>query len=89
MCLLDAGGDKELSYFPLPVSRNPSLGQRGMRLLLQKPDILRTQLRAFLRVSADRAVSILLPMVGGLDEVRATRVVLKGGWERVRGGGKP
>ncbi|MEO5769989.1 MAG: phosphoenolpyruvate--protein phosphotransferase [Polyangia bacterium] len=87
--LLDVGGDKELSYFPLPVSRNPSLGQRGMRLLLQQPDILRTQLRAFLRVSADRAVSILLPMVGGVDEIRATRVVLNEVMEELTREGKP
>lgn len=74
--LLDIGGDKELPYLPLPSVRNPSLGQRGMRLLLSRPEILRSQLRAFLRVSAAHPVSILLPMVGGLDEVRATRAVL-------------
>jgi phosphotransferase system enzyme I (PtsI) len=74
--LLDAGGDKELAYFPLPASRNPSLAQRGIRLLLKHPDVLERQLRAFLRVSAEHPVSILLPVVGGLEEVRATRGVL-------------
>jgi phosphotransferase system enzyme I (PtsI) len=75
--LLDVGGDKELPYFPLPLSRNPSLAQRGIRLLLRHPDVLKRQLRAFLRVSAEHPVSILLPMVGGLDEVRATRALLE------------
>src|SRR4029453_10724697 len=49
--LLDLGGDKELPYFPLPRARNPSLADRGIRLLLKHPEILRSQLRAFLRVS--------------------------------------
>jgi phosphotransferase system enzyme I (PtsI) len=75
--LLDVGGDKELAYLPLPASRNPSLAQRGIRLLLRNPDVLRRQLRAFLRVSAQHPVSILLPMVGGLEEVRAARMVLE------------
>ena len=75
--LVDLGGDKVLPYFPLPPSRNPSLAQRGIRLLLRHLDILKPQLRAFLRVSADHAVSILLPMVGGLDEVREARGVLR------------
>jgi len=74
--LLDVGGDKELSYFPLPFSRNPSLAQRGIRLLLKNPDILRAQLRAFLRISADHPISILLPVVGGLEEIRETRIMI-------------
>ncbi len=75
--LVDLGGDKVLPYFPLPPSRNPSLAQRGIRLLLRHLDVLKPQLRAFLRVSADHPVSILLPMVGGLDEVREGRDVVR------------
>jgi phosphotransferase system enzyme I (PtsI) len=45
-------------------------------LLLQHQDILRTQLRAFLRVSGKHPISILLPMVGGVDDVRAVRAVI-------------
>ncbi len=74
--LLDVGGDKQLSYFPLPPARNPSLARRGIRLLLKHPDVLKGQLRAFLRVSAEHPVSVLLPVVGGIEEVRATRAVL-------------
>jgi phosphotransferase system enzyme I (PtsI) len=74
--LLDLGGDKTLDYFPLPASRNPSLGPRGIRLLLNNIDILKQQLRALLRISAEHPISLLLPVVGGLDEVRATRVIL-------------
>ncbi len=75
--LVDLGGDKVLPYFPLPSSRNPSLAQRGIRLLLRHLDVMKPQLRAFLRVSADHPVSILLPVVGGLDEVREAREVVR------------
>jgi phosphotransferase system enzyme I (PtsI) len=75
--LLDVGGDKMLSYFPLPSARNPSLARRGIRLLLQHPDLLKRQLRAFLRVSAAHPIAILLPMVGGVEEVRATRAIIR------------
>jgi phosphotransferase system enzyme I (PtsI) len=85
--LLDVGGDKELAYFPLPASRNPSLAQRGVRLLLKNPDVLKRQLRAFLRVSAEHPVSILLPVVGGLEEVRATRAVLTQAMDELRAEG--
>jgi phosphoenolpyruvate-protein phosphotransferase len=86
--LLDVGGDKELPYMPLPASRNPALGQRGVRLLLRHPEILLGQLRAFLRVSADHPVSILLPVVGGLDEVRAVRGVIARAMEALTAEGK-
>ncbi len=73
--LLDLGGDKVL-----PMARreaNPSLGWRGIRILLDKPDLLRPQLRAVLRAAAaapDAApAQILLPMVSGLGELRAFR----------------
>ncbi|HEX8910292.1 MAG TPA: phosphoenolpyruvate--protein phosphotransferase [Anaeromyxobacteraceae bacterium] len=75
--LLDVGGDKSLPYFPLPPSRNPSLAQRGIRLLLAHLDVLKPQLRAFLRVSAEHPVSVLLPVVGGVEEVRQLREVVR------------
>ena len=74
--LLDVGGDKQLSYLPLPASRNPSLAQRGIRLLLAHPDVLKRQLRAFLRVSANHPISILIPVVGGIEEIRRTRQII-------------
>jgi len=75
--LLDLGGDKVLPYLPLPPSRNPSLAERGIRLLLRHRDLLKTQLRAFLRVSAGHPVSILLPVVGGVEEIREARGVVR------------
>src|SRR6267143_1398188 len=75
--LVDLGGDKTLAYFPLPPSRNPSLAERGIRLLLRHLDVLKTQLRAFLRVSARHPVSILVPVVIGVEDVRQVREVVR------------
>jgi phosphotransferase system enzyme I (PtsI) len=74
--LLDVGGDKQLPYFSLPPSRNPSLSERGVRLLLKHPEVLKPQLRAFLRVSGDHTVGILIPLVGGVEEIRGVRAVI-------------
>ena len=71
--VLDVGSDKLLSYFPLSPEANPSLGRRGTRLLLGHPEILRTQLRAILRLSATHPVSILFPMVGDPEEMIEAR----------------
>jgi phosphotransferase system enzyme I (PtsI) len=87
--LLDVGGDKQLPYFPLPQARNPSLAQRGIRLLLKNPGVLKGQLRALLRVSAEHPVSVLIPVVGGIEEVRATRAVLSQAMVELSAEGKP
>jgi phosphoenolpyruvate-protein phosphotransferase len=83
--LLDLGAEKTLPYFPLPATTNPALGLRGSRLLLAHPEILRPQLRAILRVRAAHAASILLPMIGGVEEVRAVRAVLADEMLQLRG----
>ncbi len=48
---LDVGGDKPLPYWPIPHEENPYLGLRGIRLTLQRPQILETQLRALFRAA--------------------------------------
>jgi len=75
--VLDIGSDKPLPYFPLGREANPSLGRRGTRLLLAHPTVLHTQLRAILRLSASHPVAILLPMIGGMDELRAAKAALE------------
>jgi phosphocarrier protein FPr/phosphocarrier protein len=69
--LMDVGGDKPLNYLPLPPEENPALGLRGIRTALRHPDLLRTQLRAALRVKPAGVVRILLPMITDVAEVRA------------------
>lgn len=74
--ILDVGGDKPLGYFRTPEERNPVLGWRGLRICLDWPDILFTQLRAILRASALGHARILLPMVTTRSEVVRCREVV-------------
>ena len=74
---LDVGGDKPLSYLPMPVEANPFLGERGIRLLLARPEVLRTQLRAILRASTAGRVAVMFPMIATLAEWRAARAILE------------
>jgi phosphotransferase system enzyme I (PtsI) len=73
--VLDLGGDKLLPMAHR--ERNPFLGWRGIRVLLDRPEILVPQLRAILRASALGRTRILLPMITNLDEVRRFRVILE------------
>jgi phosphoenolpyruvate-protein phosphotransferase len=74
--LLDIGGDKPVAYLPSPDEDNPALGVRGVRLLLRRPQLLRAQLRAILRVAPGGRCSIMVPMVSRLSELRAVRAAL-------------
>jgi multiphosphoryl transfer protein len=73
---LDAGADKPLPALPMPPEDNPFLGVRGIRLALQRPDVLATQFRAILRVAAEYPVKAMLPMVATLAEILAAQAVL-------------
>ncbi|MCU1719598.1 phosphoenolpyruvate--protein phosphotransferase [Pseudomonas sp. 5P_3.1_Bac2] len=70
---IDVGGDKHLSYLPLPVEENPALGLRGIRLGQARPALLDQQLRALLKVKPLQRCRILLPMVSEVDELIAIR----------------
>jgi phosphoenolpyruvate-protein phosphotransferase len=61
--LLDAGGDKAIPSLRLPFESNPLLGKRGVRLLLDYPQLARTQLKTLLRLSQAQDIRILVPMV--------------------------
>ena len=73
---LDAGADKPLPALPMPPEANPFLGVRGIRLGLERPDVLATQLRAIVRVAAEFPLKAMLPMVATLDEILAARRAL-------------
>ena len=73
---LDVGGDKPLSYLPIPKEDNPFLGERGVRVGLDRPEILRTQLRAILRAGAFGKVRIMFPMIARLSELRDVKAML-------------
>ena len=73
---LDVGGDKPLSYLPLPKEENPFLGLRGIRVSLDQPAMFRTQLRAILRAAPLSDLHIMFPMIATLEELRAAKRIL-------------
>jgi multiphosphoryl transfer protein len=74
--MMDVGGDKPLRYLPLPVEANPALGLRGVRTALLHPNLMRTQLRAALRVQPFGVMRLLIPMITDLSEILAVRPVI-------------
>jgi phosphotransferase system enzyme I (PtsI) len=68
---MDIGGDKELPLLGLPKEDNPFLGFRAIRIGLERPELLKTQLRAILRASAYGDVKVMFPMIATLAEWRA------------------
>ena len=70
---LDIGADKMIEYFKLPHEENPALGNRALRICLNRPEIFRTQLRALYRASAYGRLSIMFPMVASVWEVREAK----------------
>ncbi len=73
---LDVGGDKPLPYLPLPKEDNPFLGERGLRMTLRRPQLLRQQLSALLKAADGRPLRIMFPMVGRLEEWHAAKAIL-------------
>lgn len=85
--LLDLGGDK---IMPLAHrEHNPFLGWRGIRVLLDRPELLRPQLRALLRANADGALRMLLPMVTQTSEIQRIREALQTEADRLADAGVP
>ena len=65
---LDIGGDKVLPYMRFDEEENPALGYRAIRLGLDRPGLLRSQIRALLDAAAERELRIMFPMVTTVDE---------------------
>ena len=70
---LDIGADKQIGYFNLPHEENPAMGNRALRICLNRPEIFHTQLRALYRASAFGKLSIMFPMVTSVWEVREAK----------------
>ena len=73
---LDVGGDKPVAYLPIDEEDNPALGLRGVRVSLARPELLRTQLRAILRVRSAGPLRIMAPMVASRSELAAVRAMM-------------
>lgn len=70
---LDVGGDKPLPYYPMEKELNPFLGERGIRLCLNRPELFKEQIRAILRATDFGKFRIMFPMVADLSEWQAAR----------------
>jgi phosphoenolpyruvate-protein phosphotransferase len=76
--LLDVGGDKPLSFLRLPPTSNPVLGRRGVRVLLEYAQLVRTQLGAILNLAQEHPVRVLIPMVTLEEDVQKMRAAFDG-----------
>jgi phosphotransferase system enzyme I (PtsP) len=74
---LDIGGDKVLPYMRNVEEENPALGWRAIRLGLDRPGLLRSQLRALLRAAGSRALKIMFPMVSTVQEFEQARELVE------------
>ncbi len=81
---LDLGGDKLLPDAPQTEEENPAMGWRSLRVGLDRPALLRRQIRALLLAAAGRPLSVMFPMVATVAEFRAARGLLYAEAARVR-----
>lgn len=73
---LDVGGDKELPYFESEAGENPALGWRAIRIALDRPAMLRGQVRALVRAADGRSLSVMFPLIAEVAEYDRAREVL-------------
>src|ERR1700761_2341668 len=81
---LDLGGDKVLPYARWEREENPALGWRAIRIALDRPALLRYQVRALLTAAAGRTLQLLLPMVSHVAEFNQARGLIDREVERAR-----
>ncbi|MDO1560033.1 phosphoenolpyruvate--protein phosphotransferase [Brevundimonas sp. 2R-24] len=84
---LDVGGDKVLPYLDAGREENPALGRRAIRLGLDRPGLLRLQLRALLAAAGGRELRVMFPLIASVEEFRLARdlVDIEVDWARRRG----
>ncbi|HWK39028.1 MAG TPA: phosphoenolpyruvate--protein phosphotransferase [Hyphomicrobium sp.] len=73
---LDIGGDKVLHYLRQPKEENPAMGWRAVRMGLDRPALLRTQVRALLRAAAGQELRVMIPMVSMAREMDLVRALI-------------
>ncbi|HXU61772.1 MAG TPA: phosphoenolpyruvate--protein phosphotransferase, partial [Polyangia bacterium] len=72
---LDLGGDKLPPSVRIPLGTNPAMGLRSIRYSLKRTDVFRAQLRALYRAAAEGPTQILLPLISGVAELRAAKII--------------
>jgi phosphotransferase system enzyme I (PtsP) len=85
---LDVGSDKTLPYWSFPYEENPAMGWRAMRMVLDRPAILRAQLRALIRSANGRPLDVMFPMIAEVAEVTAAKQLLAMELERAQARGE-
>ena len=80
----DLGGDKLTDYFKSDYEDNPALGWRAIRFSLDVSQIFEAQLRAMLRASTKKNISIMLPLITTVDEVLESKKIIKGIMDRLK-----
>jgi len=86
---LDVGGDKVLPYLAKTAEENPAMGWRAIRISLDRPALLKVQLRALLQAAAGRVLHVMFPMIAEVDEFRRARRVLDREVMRLKSLGRP
>ncbi|MBQ9038469.1 MAG: phosphoenolpyruvate--protein phosphotransferase [Clostridia bacterium] len=86
---LDIGADKQIDYFEMPEEENPALGNRALRICLNRPEIFKTQLRALYRASAFGKLGIMFPMVTSVWEVKEAKKMCEQVKKELTAEGKP
>jgi phosphotransferase system enzyme I (PtsP) len=81
---LDVGGDKTLPYFPEYKEENPAMGWRAIRIGLDRPAMLRVQLRAMIRAASGKELRVMFPLIAEVAELDAARHILNLELERAR-----
>lgn len=86
---LDVGGDKIGKGFEKLEESNPVLGLRAVRFCLRYKDVFKVQLRAILRASRESNISLMFPMISGLEELQQAKEILEEVKEELRAEGQP
>lgn len=73
---LDIGGDKILPYMAKVEEENPALGWRAIRIGLDRPGLLRAQIRSLLRAAEHRDLRIMFPMIATIDEFERAKAIV-------------
>lgn len=86
---VDLGGDKVLPYLEAQAEENPAMGWRSIRLALDRPGLLRYQMRAFLNASAGKDLRIMFPLVAEVSEFKAAREMFERELSWIANRGRP
>jgi phosphotransferase system enzyme I (PtsP) len=85
---LDIGGDKLLPYLPHAAEDNPAMGWRAIRIGLDRPAMLREQLRALVRAAEGRNLLVKFPLIAEVPELERARALLDMELARAAGEGR-